>query len=82
MIALTVTTNLGRTPWTDLRGVQVQAMGKVARVGRLPGGTQGGKSTVTLLITMPDGQQVLETTLALFTSAARALQAADSAESN
>ena len=57
--------------------------GKVARVGRLPGGTQGGKSTVTLLITMPDGQQVLaETTLALFTSAARALQAADSAESN
>ena len=81
MIALTVTTNLGRTPWTDLRGVQ--AMGQVARVGRLPGGTQGGKSTVTLLITMPDGQQVLaETTLALFTSAARALQAADSAENN
>ena len=81
MIALTVTTNLGRTPWTDLRGVQVQAMGKVARVGRLPGGTQGGKSTVTLLITMPDGQQVLAE-IALFTSAARALQAADSAESN
>ena len=79
MTTLDITPNLGAAPWTDLR--YVKPLGRISRVGRLPGGTQGGKSTVAILVTMPDGQQVLaETTLALFTGAARALQAADSAE--
>ena len=30
MIALTVTTNLGSTPWTDLRGVQAMAKSRVS----------------------------------------------------
>ena len=79
MITLDITPNLGTAPWTDLS--HVGPLGKISRVGRLPGGTQCGKSTVAILVNMPDGQQVLaETTLALFTGAARALQAADSAE--
>lgn len=79
MISLSITPNLGAAPWTDLG--PIKQLGQISRIGRLPGGTQGGKSTVTILVMLPDGKQVLaETTLALFTAAARALQAADSAE--
>ena len=76
MTTLDITPNLDATPWTDLK--DVKQLGRISRVGRLPEGTSGGKSTVVLLITMPDGQQVLgETTLALFAAAAGAMQAAD-----
>ena len=75
MIPLTVTTNLDDSPWTDCKGIPELAT--ITRVGRLPKGTQSGKSTVTLLIEFKDGSRAMaQTTLALFTASAVALKAA------
>lgn len=79
MIPLTVTTNLDHTPWSDCQGIPELA--NITRVGRLPKGTEGGKSTVTLLIEFKDGSRAMaQTTLALYHASACALKA--SAEAN
>ena len=76
MIPLTITTDLEKTPWTDLKPHAIRrGLGTITHVGRLPRGTDSGKSTVTVRITMPDGLEVIaETTLALFANAALAMQ--------
>lgn len=80
MIPLTITTNVETHPWTDLREV-FETQGELAdlvRVGRLPRGTITGKSTVSIVVRMPDGTLVAaQTTLALFVAAARVLDAAE-----
>lgn len=77
MIPLTITPNLDTAPWTDI-AQDTPTLGLIARVGRLPNGTTSGKSTVTVLIVMPDGSQHLaQTTIDLFLCAARALATVD-----
>lgn len=77
MIPLIITPNLDKAPWEDLRDVTTE-LGKVVRVGRLPRGTTSGKSTVYVVIEMPDGKQyIAETTMTLFLGAATAMRAAD-----
>lgn len=74
MIPLTITTDIEKTPWTDLQD-KCKVLGTVTRIGRLPRGTTSGKSTVSIVIEMPDGTTVMgQTTLALFANAALALQ--------
>lgn len=76
MTHLDITLDLSLHPWADCR--HLKQLGTVARIGRLPGGTDSGKSTVTVLVTMPDGKQVMaQTTMALFLAAAQALRGAD-----
>lgn len=76
MIELHVTPNIEDAPWTDCKGVPGLAM--ITRIGRLPNGTQSGKSTVTILIEHEDGSRHLaQTTLALLLGATTALKAAD-----
>lgn len=80
MIPLTINTNIDLTPWTELNGPKgYPGLGAIVKIGRLPRGTTSGKSTVSILIEMPDGKLVAgQTTLALMTNAVRALSAADS----
>lgn len=86
MIGLTVTTNLELDPWTDLTPADLRhnPAGKTAtieRVGLLPNGTESGRATVELLITLPSGERVIaETTLRLFRTMSAALLAAPVAE--
>lgn len=72
-------------PWLDLetlrnKGMLLTAMGpdtRPIRVGGLPRGMESGKTSVTIVIELPDGSAVLtETSLALFLNAARILQIA------
>lgn len=75
MIGLTITTDLDRYPWTDLQSDEPM-VGVLSRIGLLRHGTMGGKATVGLVVTMPDGQQVLaQTTWALLRTAYGALSA-------
>jgi hypothetical protein len=76
MITLSITPDLEKGPWTDLK--HVKALGKIERIGRLPRGTVQGQSTVCIGIRMPDGTiAVGETTLALIKNATDALAAVD-----
>ena len=76
MIPLQVTTDLDKTPWKDLSSAAEAGLGKVTRIGRLPRGTVSGKSTVAVVIQLPDGKQfIAETTMALFLAAAAGLKA-------
>lgn len=69
MIPLNITTNLDIDPWTDLGDEFIP--GDLARIGILPNGTESGHATVCLLVTLPDGRQVVaQTTLRLFLMAA------------
>lgn len=78
MIELTITPDIERAPWSDLREVLAPGMGKITRIGRLPRGCQSGAATVSICIRMPDGKQfVAETTMKLFLSAARAMKAVE-----
>jgi hypothetical protein len=75
MIPLTITPDLDRAPWTDLQSDEPE-VGLLSRIGLLRHGTEGGKATVGLVVTLPDGQQVLaQTTWALFRMAYTALAA-------
>jgi hypothetical protein len=71
--------------WADLarlrtEGKLITAMGDEAgtiRVGCLPGGMTSGRTSVSIVIPLPDGTMLLtETSLALFVMAAKALEAA------
>jgi hypothetical protein len=76
MITLSITTDIEKHPWTDLR--HVKPLGEITRIGRLPNGCRSGASVVVICIQLPDGTQHLaETTMALFLSASRALKSAD-----
>lgn len=79
MIPLSITPNIEKAPWSDLsQDTRRAGLGVITRIGRLPSGTTAGKSTVTVLIRMPDGRELMaETTMALFSAAAGALIAAD-----
>ena len=69
MIPLNITTDLDRTPWTDLQSADPE-VGMLTRIGLLRHGTLGGKATVGLVVTMPDGTNVLaQTTWALLRTA-------------
>ena len=75
MIPLSITPNIESNPWPELKD---QPFGKITKIGRLPRGTTSGKSTVTLVITLPDGKIVAgETTLVLMQNAITVLTAAD-----
>ncbi len=71
MTAITITANLDDSPWKDCaEECREQGLGTVTRIGRLPNGTEGGHSTVTILVEMPDGRKVLaQTTLRLLVGA-------------
>lgn len=73
MIDLTITPDIEQAPWTDLTEV---IPGKLARIGLLRNGTEGGRASIALLIQLDDGSQVVaETTWRLFNASARALAA-------
>lgn len=82
MIPIAITPNMEACPWTDARATaQANGLGRITRIGRLPRGTTTGKSTITVMIKMPDGREFMaETTMVLFQHAAKALKAADEAE--
>lgn len=85
MIPLSITPNIELAPWTDMKPMAIcrenNNWGVIVRIGRLPNGTTGGKSTVTVLIQLPDGKHVAaETTFALFDAAARTLRAREDFE--
>lgn len=84
MIPLNVTLDLDASPWEDIdhrTTLPRVGLATVERVGILPRGTESGRSTVVLLVRMPDGRPVLaETTLRLFNAAARAVAASPIAE--
>lgn len=68
MTPLTVNPNIDNTPWKDC--ADLKEIGLITRIGRLPKGTEAGKSTVTILVEMKDGTRVMaQTTLALMNSA-------------
>jgi len=79
--SLGITTNLELDPWTDLNrdGMPHNPGGLsagITRVGVLPNGTNGGRATVMLEVSLPDGSVVIaETTLRLFLGAAAAIGA-------
>lgn len=75
MIPLSISTDLDRSPWTDLQSAD-PVVGMLTRIGVLRHGTVGGKATVALVVTMPDGEQVLaQTTWALLRTAYAVLAA-------
>lgn len=76
MIPLTITADLEKNPWTDIDPATYSAgCGHIARIGRLPRGTQSGLSTIAILVEMPDGRKVIaQTTMRLFQTAAGALR--------
>ena len=79
MIPLNITPNIDNSPWTELNGPRAYpGLGTIVRIGRLPSGTSSGKSTVSIMIEMPDGKLVAgQTTMALMVAAVRALAGAD-----
>jgi len=80
MIPLTITPNVDESPWKDLNG-ECQELGAIERIGRLPRGTESGKSTVTILIKMPDGKRYMaQTTLALLRMAMTAIETREAME--
>jgi hypothetical protein len=74
MINLTITPNIDEAPWKDL-APECPELGTIERIGRLPRGTTSGKSTVSIVIRMPDGKRYMaQTTLALMDAAMTALK--------
>lgn len=75
MIPLTITTDLDASPWTDLQSDDPN-VGMLTRIGLLRHGTQEGRATVGLVVTLDDGTQVLaQTTWRLLFGAVHALAA-------
>lgn len=80
MIPLSVTPNIDLAPWKDCK--DIPELATITRIGRLPRGTESGKSTVTILIEHKDGSRSMaQTTLALISAAVSALKAADETSS-
>lgn len=81
MIPLSITPNVDRAPWTDCK--ELGELGRVVRIGRLPAGTESGKSTVTILIQNADGSRAWgQTTLALLNAALSAMNTAEAVENS
>ncbi|HYC70023.1 MAG TPA: hypothetical protein VEB66_02385 [Opitutaceae bacterium] len=81
MIELQITPDLDQAPWVDLRGAFPSGMGVIERIGRLPRGTHSGRSVVAVVIRMPDGTRcIAETTLELFSAAAKVMRTRDEME--
>lgn len=75
MIALTVHLDLDTEPWTDLQSDE-PVLGTLSRIGLLRHGTGKGNASVGLVLTMPDGTQVIgQTTWALLRTAYAAMAA-------
>lgn len=76
MIHLSVHTD-GDNCWPDL--VKGEALfGRIVSIARLPHGTEGDKSTVTVRVELPNGTTILaETTLALLEMAMAAFKGAE-----
>jgi hypothetical protein len=79
MIPLAITANIDETPWTELRNENAQpGLGTIIKIGRLPHGMESGKSTISVLIEMPDGSlAAAQTSMALMTAAMQVLQQVD-----
>lgn len=84
MPSVVITPNIEDAPWSDLKALHdscgiLLAMGNdnpALRIGGLPRGTKGGKTSVSIAVTLSDGSVVLtETTLVLFLAAADLLRA-------
>jgi len=72
---LDISTNLDASPWNDLPPDQI-IHGQLTRIGLLPDGTVNGRATVALAALTDDGKTVIvETTWALFNTAAQAFAA-------
>lgn len=84
--SLQVTANIDLDPWVHLAKKQLPhnpdgLSASIVRIGLLPDGTQGGRSTVMMEIELPNGDTVIaETTLRLFRLAATSLLAAPQAQ--
>lgn len=72
-----ITPDIEKAPWIDLkRTFEVNGLGNIVRIGRLPNGTTSGKSTVTVAIQVASGETYCgQTTMNLFLAAASALKA-------
>lgn len=85
MIALTITPDIERAPWSDLQArIHPDAVGRplaqIARVGLLRNGTDSGRATVSIAIELNDGRVILaETTYRLWRMAVIALAATPAA---
>lgn len=77
MTPLTITLDVDRAPWDDLRlALPHMPDGRLARIGLLRHGTEGGKASVGVVIELPDGTHVIgQTTWALLRTAFQALAA-------
>lgn len=77
MTPLTVTPDIERAPWDDLNLARPDINdGRLARIGLLRHGTEGGKASVGVVIELPDGTHIIgQTTWALFRTAFHALNA-------
>lgn len=84
MTPLSITPDLGRNPWTDIRITDVGSQsGRIERIGLLPNGTDAGRPTIAIVGRLSNGQPViLETTWALMRNAVRALDASSVAEAD
>lgn len=75
---LSITPNIEKAPWEDLNLSEIEdggQLGEVIRIGRLPRGTQGGKSTVAILVRSQSGKFVMvQTTLRLLWNAVKAME--------
>lgn len=75
MIQMQVTLCIDESPWTDAKDAP---NGVVARIARIPNGTQGGLSAVAVMLELGNGEKVIgQTTLLLLTSAVEAMNAED-----
>lgn len=73
MTPLTITTDVERSPWTDLNP---GGDGTLVRIGLLRHGTVAGKVSVAVVVELPDGSHVIgQTTWALLRTAYAALAA-------
>lgn len=80
MIPISITPNLELSPWTDLADA-APGIGTVERIGLLPNGTTSGRPVVGIVVRAADGQRhIVQTTWALFRTAARGLDASPVAE--
>lgn len=75
MTPLSIVMDLDANPWTDLQSADPE-VGELTRIGLLRHGTTEGRATVGLVVTLPDGSNVLaQTTWRLLFTAVHAMAA-------
>lgn len=57
-VAITITLDLDANPWVDLQS-EDPVVGELSRIGLLRSGTAEGRATVGLVVTLPDGTDML-----------------------